>query len=107
MRPVAQQSIEASLTARQAAVEHEWQSPELDVTLLRSELAACRDEIARLRGQRDRALADLELATTAEQACADAIEQNVTICAVLGHWVADKAVVDWRAIDQLLAEVEG
>jgi len=44
----ARERIEADLLARKA--DDAWQAPEHDVALLRSELAACRDEIDRLRG---------------------------------------------------------
>lgn len=76
-------SIDEALVARQAAVEDAWVTPETDVTLLRSELAACRDEIARQRS----------------------VIGNVT--EAMGHWVTDKARVDWPAIELLLDEVTG
>ena len=96
-RPAPQQSIEAVLVAR----------AELDETeILRRDLAAALSVVTKLRDKVDSLEAELELATTAEQACADVIEQNVHMVAVLGQWVQDKAVVDWRAIDSLLGDLD-
>lgn len=87
----ARESIEAALLARQAAVEDAWQTPETDVALLRSELAACRDEIARLRGD----LADDRVATALDHA----VER-------LTQWVSDGGTVHTDLLLELLEDID-